>query len=371
MIPKERAHIVVTANTHEGMSGKNNEDRYGVSAFIVSQETKIPSLFAIVADGIGGHQAGEVAAEIAVETISQIVADSDASDPLATLENAVIQAGQAVHQQSIQDEAKQGMGSTCVCAWVIGKRLYIVSVGDSRIYLLRDDQILQITTDHTWVQEAVQHGIITPDQVRGHPQSHIIRRYLGSKKPTEPDFRLRLHTEESEDETLANQGMELLPGDKLLLCSDGLSDLVEEPEMFAELTKNTPDEALQNLIDLANQRGGHDNITTVTVQGPTTSSLPKKKTSGKSSRKRVYWLAGGILGIIALLAIIVIGFLAWRFTRPEITPTPTLQVTAPTIFETSIVPTEGMDETASPQPATDTPPPQATYTPWPTSTPNP
>jgi len=368
VIPKERAHIVVTPNTHEGMSGKNNEDRYGVSAYIVSKETQIPSLFAIVADGIGGHQAGEIAAEIAVETISQIVADSDASEPLTTLENAVIEAGQAIHAQSIQDAAQQGMGSTCVCVWVIDNHLYTVSVGDSRIYLLRESQIQQITTDHTWVQEAVQHGIITPDQVRGHPQSHIIRRYLGSKKPTEPDFRLRLNPEENEEETLSNQGMPLLPGDKLLLCSDGLTDLVEDAEILTELTNNTPEAALKTLIDLANQRGGHDNITVVTLQVPPGKGSPQKK---KSPRRKFFWLAGGILGIIALLAIVVIGFMAWRFTRAEITFTPTLQATTPAIFETSIPPTQELVETASPQPATDTPIPQATYTPWPTSTPKP
>lgn len=368
MIPIERAHIVVSANTHEGMSGKNNEDRYGVSAFTVSQETKIPSLFAIVADGIGGHQAGEIAAEIAVETISRVVADSDASDPINTLEMAIIQAGQAIYAQSTKDMAQKGMGSTCVCAWVIGKRLYTASVGDSRIYLLRNDSIQQITTDHTWVQEAIQYGIITPDQARGHPQSHIIRRYLGSKSPAEPDFRLRLHPDEVEEQTLSNQGVKLLPNDKLLLCSDGLTDLVEDNEILAELTHKSPDTALQQLIDLANQRGGHDNITVVTLQIPNGKSSPKKE---EPSRKKLYWVAASILAIIALIAVVAIAFFAWRFTQPEITPTPTLHATAPAIIETSVAPTEILEVTPSPIPPTPTPPPRATYTPWPTATPKP
>lgn len=368
MIPNKSAHLTITANTHEGMSGKNNEDRYGVSAYSVSEENSIASLFAIVADGIGGHQAGEIAAEIAVETISQIVAESDASDPTAILENAIIQAGQAIHEQSTKDLAQKGMGSTCVCTWIIGEHLYIASVGDSRIYLLREGQIQQITTDHTWVQEAIQYGIITPDQAKGHPQSHIIRRYLGSKKPTEPDFRLRLDPQENDEEALSNQGVILLPGDKLLLCSDGLTDLVEDDEILAELTTNSPETALQNLIDLANQRGGHDNITVVTIQVPDGKMPTPRK---QSSRKRLIWLGGGLLALIVLIALMVLAFFAWRLTQPEITETPTLPATAPAIIETSVPPTDVPAASPTDPAPTQEPAPQATYTPWPTSTPKP
>ncbi len=368
MIPKKQTHLVVAANTHEGMSGKNNEDRFGVAAFTLSEDIPKPSLFAIVADGIGGHQAGEIAAEIAVETISQAIADSDASDPLGVLEKAIIDAGQAIHLQSTKDLAQQGMGSTCVCTWVIGNRLYISSVGDSRIYLLRDGKILQITTDHTWVQEAIQYGIISPDQARGHPQSHIIRRYLGSKKPTEPDFRLRLHPEESDEDTLSNQGMILLPGDKLLLCSDGLTDLVEDDEIKNEILNNTPEDALQRLIDLANQRGGHDNITVLTVQVPDDKKPRVKK---KPAPNKLLWIGGGFLALIALIGVVTIAFLAWRFTRPDITAIPTTSATSPVIIETSVAPTTVPDFTPTISPPTSEPTPQATYTPWPTSTPKP
>lgn len=376
MIPKAQAHLAVSAATHEGMRGKNNEDRYGVSAHTVSEESQTSSLFAIVADGIGGHQAGEIAAEIAVETISEHVANSDASDPLTILNEAIIRAGQAVHQQSNKDMAQQGMGSTCVCAWIIGKRLYTASVGDSRIYLFRGEIIQQISTDHTWVQEAIQYGIITPDQARGHPQSHIIRRYLGSKKPAETDFRLRLTPEETDEQAIANQGMELLPGDRLLLCSDGLTDLVEDHEIQTKLETNPLDNALAQLIDLANLRGGHDNITIVVLQVPD-ESLPRSKK--KSQKPKLFWLTGAILGLLSMIVIIALAFLAWRITRPTLTPTPTptptstLQATTPILTETSPPPTDEVVET--PKLSTPTketpPPPKATYTLWPTSTQNP
>lgn len=369
MIPKEHAHLIVAANTHAGMSGKNNEDRYGVSAFSISEDDPTPVLFAIVADGIGGHQAGEIAAEIAVEKISQIVAASDTSNPLGVLEHAIIEAGLAIHNQSTSDLAQQGMGSTCVCTWVIGNHLYTASVGDSRIYLLRNNEIQQITTDHTWVQEAIQYGIISPDQARGHPQSHIIRRYLGSKKPTEPDFRLRLLPEDSDEETLSNQGVVLLPGDKLLLCSDGLTDLVEDDEIKNELLNHAPEIALQRLIDLANERGGHDNITVVTIQVPD-GKKPESKRE-KTDRSKLFWIAGGFLAVCALIALLALALLAWRFTKPEITATPTLSETIPAIIEPSALPTNLPEFSPTVPPPTQEPTLPATYTPWPTSTPRP
>ena len=211
MIPSERSHLFVAAITHPGMTGKSNEDRYSVSAFRLDDEYSTPVVFAIVADGIGGHKAGEIAAEIAVNTISYFISESDGSEPEETLEYAIIQAGDAIQKQSLKDITQQGMGSTCACAWIIDDRLYTASVGDSRIYLLRNEGIRQITIDHTWVQEALDHGIIKPEQARNHPRSHIIRRYLGSKSTVVPDLRLKLSPEENEAQTLANQGTAAFP----------------------------------------------------------------------------------------------------------------------------------------------------------------
>src|SRR5450756_2343537 len=190
MIRSEHAHLQVAALSHPGMTGKNNEDRYAVSAYRLGPDNAAPSLLAVLCDGIGGHRAGEVAAEIAVNTISQVVAESDASQPIQILQNAVQAASQRIYKQAQSNGERRGMGSTCACAWVIGSRLYTVSVGDSRIYLQRGDAIYQLTTDHTLVQELLERGQITPEQMRGHPNAHVIRRHLGSAVPPEGDFRL-------------------------------------------------------------------------------------------------------------------------------------------------------------------------------------
>src|SRR5512143_688695 len=116
MIPAERAHVHVAASTHPGMSGKNNEDRFAVTALRIEGEQPVPVVFAIVSDGIGGHRAGEVAAETAVETMSQVIAASDGSHPLETLQQAIQQASQAILTLAQEDVNKHGMGATCSCA---------------------------------------------------------------------------------------------------------------------------------------------------------------------------------------------------------------------------------------------------------------
>ena len=162
MIPAEQSCYKVLADTHPGKRGKDNEDRFAVSTYQLSATNTKPSLFAMVADGIGGHKAGNVASEIAVEMISQAVAESDASQPTAIMQAAIIQASQAILAKSNQDNDKKGMGTTCVCAWVIQDRLYAAYVGDSLIYLLRGDEITRLSVDHTWFQDAIRAGILSP-----------------------------------------------------------------------------------------------------------------------------------------------------------------------------------------------------------------
>ena len=167
MIPVENAHLLVAGKTHPGMTGKNNEDQFAVSAYQVSSNDPTPSLFTIIADGIGGHLAGEVASEIAVEMISNAVAESDASQPTAILQASIIQAGKTIRAQSDENVEQRGMGTTCIVAWVIDDRLYTASVGNSRMYMLRGGNMHQVNVDHTWVQEAVEIGALTP---RASPQ---------------------------------------------------------------------------------------------------------------------------------------------------------------------------------------------------------
>ena len=278
MIRSTLAHLHVAALSHAGMSGKNNEDRYAVSSFQLSRDDSRPSLFAIIADGIGGHRAGEVAAELSVNYITMGVGESNAKKPVKILENAIHDASQAIGAHSAGKDEEEGMGATCACAWIIENRLYTAYIGDSRIYLLRGKHIQRLSIDHTWVQEAYEKGIITAEQMRDHPNVHVIRRYLGGIKLPEVDFRLRIDDEESNDESLNNQGFHLEPGDTILLCTDGLTDLVWDDEILKIIrSKKDIKAAAESLINLANNRGGHDNITVVIMSMPRLEETVNKK----------------------------------------------------------------------------------------------
>lgn len=362
MIRTDRAHLNVTAQTHAGMTGKNNEDRYAITSFQLSEEDATPVLFAVVADGIGGHRAGEIAAELAVDHISQYIAESDAHRPKKILEKAIHEASEAIADHAASTDEKKGMGATCACLWVIGDKLYTATVGDSRIYLLREGRIQQLTTDHTWVQEAIEKNILTPQQAREHPNVHVIRRYLGSPDPPEVDFRLRLYDSEADALAEANQGMQIHPSDTFLICSDGLTDLVWNDEIAEVIrAKTNLKAAAQQLIDTANQRGGHDNITVILVNVPRDLKM--------TVPKRVNWRNWAIGGGVTLLILLAFGsVLAVNLLRATVLATPTLTFTA------SPVPTatQSLTPTISPTPTiTLTPtatPPGPTYTPWPTNT---
>lgn len=304
-----RAHLNIEAQSHAGMSGKNNEDRFGVASFVVSPKDRTPVVFAALADGIGGHKAGEVAAELAVNHLLQVVARSDASHPRRTIEDAVVQASNAIAAHAASSDEFKGMGSTCAVAWIIGDSLYTASVGDSRIYLIRDEHIQQVTVDHTWVQEAIEKKIITPEAARDHPNVHVIRRYMGSPVPPEPDFRLKLSDTDKNHQAENNQGTHLLPNDVLLLCSDGLTDLVWNDEIFAIIReKATLKEAADTLIELANSRGGHDNITVVLISVP--AEFKAKQT------KKINWLPWIFGGVTMLLILTLLAsFLAFSLLR--------------------------------------------------------
>ncbi|MEJ2758938.1 MAG: protein phosphatase 2C domain-containing protein [Anaerolineales bacterium] len=271
MIPVENAHLRIAAATDPGMKGKNNEDQYSVTAFKLPGTPPKSVLFAIVADGIGGHRAGEVAADIAVEIISDKVAFSDGSQPVETMQTAILQASQAINTQGNQKADQIGMGTTVVCVWIEDEKLYAAHVGNSRLYLLRAKKLYQLNIDHTWVKEAVDAGALTPEQARSHPHANIIRRYLGS--PTPPDVDLRMRTDRSSIYSEANQGFRLRPGDRLLLCSDGLNDMVADQRIAEELKIEDLHESAAELINAANLRGGKDNITVILLEVPRNTGL--------------------------------------------------------------------------------------------------
>ncbi len=327
MILSEQAHLPVTALTHPGMTGKNNEDRFGISAFFLpGGKQPTPVLLAVLSDGIGGHRAGEVASELTVNLISQTVAQSDGSQPTQTLAKAIETASIEIQRQASENSERHGMGATCACALIIANRLYTATVGDSRIYLMRNHTIRQLSIDHTWIQEAIEAGILQPDQISGHPNAHVIRRYLGSPKPPEVDFRINLTGHESEEQAIANQGMRLRGGDRLLLCSDGLTDLVKENEILAayenaalSASKDAQQAATQSLIDLACERGGHDNITITVIEFPPEMVVERSR--------QLPWRAiaigcAALLLVAALAGALIAGWFWFNDGGAGATPTP-------------------------------------------------
>ena len=371
MIRTSRAHLHVEAYSHQGMTGKNNEDRFAVASYRVSESDRTPILFAVLADGIGGHRGGEVAAELAVNHIMQSIAKGDGKFSRHYIEQAVNEASDAIASHSSTNENLQGMGATCAIAWIIDNKLHTAYVGDSRIYLMRSGRIQQLTIDHSWVQEAVEKGILTPELAREHPNVHVIRRYLGSPVPPEPDFRLNLFEGEGANHAENNQGAELQPNDVLLLCTDGLTDLVWNDEILEIVrTKSNLKDASRALVDLANDRGGHDNITVILIGVP---GDFKAKTELRK-KKQVNWLPWAIGGVVGILLILIAGsVLAFNLIRRNgtgtatstVSPAPLAKVTVTPL--TSSTPTIVPTETASPDVVLPLEP-TLTLTPWPTNT---
>jgi len=258
--------LLIAHGTHPGETGKNNEDHYAVKTFHPDGGENLT--LGIVADGIGGHRAGEVASELVTRVIIEVVGQSAGADYRAILEEAITQAARKVAEQANSKPEYHGMGTTCVAALIVGRRLYTAYLGDSRLYLIQRQTIRQISIDHTWVQEAVEHGVLTPEEAKQSPQRHIVRRHLGNNPDVKPDFRLRLTADETPEQSEQNQGLRLEPGDAVLLCSDGLSDLAEADEILNILTGRELQAAVEELITLARKRGGPDNITIVVMQIP-------------------------------------------------------------------------------------------------------
>jgi serine/threonine protein phosphatase PrpC len=219
-----------------GLVRSHNEDSFLVRA----------PLFA-VCDGMGGHAAGEVASSIAVQTLAD-QAPLEADDVL--LGAAVEAANAAVIQGAAEGKGKIGMGSTCTCLLIEDDRMAIAHVGDSRLYLLHHGTLVRLTHDHSYVEELVDAGEITADEARVHPSRSVITRALGSDPDMYADhFTLNIATE-----------------DRLILCSDGLSSMVEDSEIEAiAVSSTTPQAAADNLVATALSAGGHDNVTVIVV----------------------------------------------------------------------------------------------------------
>jgi PPM family protein phosphatase len=208
----------------------------------------------IVADGMGGHAAGEVASEMAVQTITRELADVNdltRADAPSRVSEAMRLANRTVYQRTVSEVEKLGMGTTA-SAMLLSDTHYIIGhVGDSRIYLSREGQLKQLTRDHSLVQEQVDAGLLTPEQARRHPQSNVITRCIGMGSEIEPDIL---------------QGTAQV-GDVFLLASDGLTGMVDDRRISSLLlSKASPERIVNALIAEANNNGGIDNITAIVVK---------------------------------------------------------------------------------------------------------
>jgi len=358
MIKTEESHLVISAASHPGITGKENEDRYRITSLLTGRKGKTPSVFAVLCDGIGGHRAGEVAAEMGVTIITENIAIGSARQPLKTMAVAISRASNAIYSASQLDRGRAGMGATCACAWVIGDRLYTANLGDSRIYLLREGHFFQLSMDHTWIQEALDAGIITREEGENHPNAHVIRRYLGSKKPPEPDFRLWVFEGEKDEDALKNQGMRINPGDVFMLCSDGLTDLVSDEEIQAVIQSHPIEDAPGILIDMANHRGGHDNITVILMQNP----------QQKGAQRKRRWVLGCLITLMVVSAFATALLFGWRWLNDDVEDTqlpPSVTFTLPEATHTEY-PTPTVTSTFTREAA-----PQSSITPWHTNTPSP
>lgn len=235
------------SKTDIGMVREVNQDYVYVSDLPVG---KLPNLL-VVADGMGGHKAGEFASRFTVEVVREELASSSEDEPEAMIKKAITSANQKLLETARQDSRLEGMGTTLIVATVIGRTLYFANVGDSRLYLLNED-IKQVSKDHSLVQEMVRLGGIKQEDAKNHPDKNIITRAIGAKEKVEIDFyEYRLKND-----------------DIILMCTDGLSNMVEDEAML-HIVKSSRDvvEAVERLIERANQNGGNDNIGVVIAQG--------------------------------------------------------------------------------------------------------
>lgn len=239
--------LSVAARTDVGMIRAGNEDAF----FADANESR--GIF-IVADGMGGHAAGEVASEMAVQIVTRELAglaDIAESSAPETVVRALLTANRAIYERTLSEVDKQGMGTTASVLLLGGSRYLIGQVGDSRVYLLRNGALTQLTKDHSYVQEQVDAGFLTPEQARYHPYSNVITRCVGAGESVVPD-------------TYAGQ---VQAGDTFLVASDGLTGMVDDRRLQQLLlARTTPARIVDTLIREANGRGGLDNITAIVIQ---------------------------------------------------------------------------------------------------------
>jgi len=245
--------------SHRGLVRKNNED-HGEVVKIGSSAGK-QAFLAVLADGVGGHNAGEIASKIAVEKIiAKITREYPVSDPHTLLGQALQSANQAILRDIEDHPERHGMGTTCICVLIIGRILYTAHLGDSRLYLHRKRKLYQLTQDHTLYEEILrQQNGLQSGNTRSHPMAHVLSRYLGSPRQIKMDHSI-IGIETNQDT------LNLRSGDTLLLCSDGITDLVKTDEIAQILSTCAGRKCAQRLVYRALEQGGSDNASVIVIK---------------------------------------------------------------------------------------------------------
>lgn len=241
----------VAALTDVGCQRENNEDSYS-SWHPASAESQSKGSLFTIADGMGGHEGGQEASQLAVKTIEQIYSSSPIADTRTALLVAFDAAHRKIKEYAEAHPALHGMGTTCTAIAIIGHDLYFSHVGDSRLYLSREGKLHRLSRDQSYVGRLVEQGIISDEQAGTHPQRNILTGALGAGADVVPES--------------PEQPISLEPADIVLLCTDGLWSVVSEEEIQSCLQAKTLETACQNLVQLAKDRGGPDNITLQTVR---------------------------------------------------------------------------------------------------------
>tara|TARA_B100001964_G_scaffold213127_1_gene249780 strand:+ start:2147 stop:3277 length:1131 start_codon:yes stop_codon:yes gene_type:complete len=302
---KQTLKLSIGNHTDVGKVRDINQDRFG------SASADWGNLL-VVADGMGGHLGGEMAAQMTVDSLTDGFQTSPVDDPAVFLDLAIKKADKKVSKKGADDTELTGMGTTVVAAIIRDGRAYLAHVGDSRIYLFRNNKWKQITNDHSVVQKMVDEGLLTEAEAESHPEKNRILQAIGLGG-VEPE----------------HNSLPLYKNDILLLCSDGLSGLVDGRGMISVVSKESPMSAAKQLTSLANDRGGHDNITVIIAKvdkGPKAPKEPKAKPKEKSPPKKgviknaIYLFAGVILGIVVFLILQDVGILG-KSSEDEKSPT--------------------------------------------------
>lgn len=233
--------------TDAGLTRRENQD-YGYAS--CEPIGNLPNLF-VVADGMGGHNAGDFASRCAVTVLVDSVKKNMSFNPIKIIRHAIETANEQIYQQAEKDPSMKGMGTTLVVATIVGHYAYVANVGDSRLYLSDEHEVTQITRDHSFIEEMVRRGEISREDARFHPDKNIITRAVGTGPSVEIDF----------------FDVELEEGCRILMCSDGLSNMVGDEELHEILCSSKKiGETAQILVDRANENGGRDNISVVIIE---------------------------------------------------------------------------------------------------------